>query len=249
MEDKASMQQKPLDSPGRMKGRRLLLILCVPIVLILVYCGYNYWQKNSLPNIRSGQAVNIKYHNLAQHSIKGTGEHNGLTFSAPEQFINTDHAKTVSPIQLQLSRQAKLNNKSLTAGYILTQALYINPPPSADTIKTIGKSITSPSQNNVRNVFSPQAFGMPKNLFQGYKVVSSTGTIFTSGNINKDAWVRDFSASATDPNAKLPDMQGHMITVFGKSAIYYLVVYTTKFDWQANQATWSQVINSLKIDQ
>jgi len=249
MEIKDNIQKAPLRSSKRMLWPRLLLILGIVVVLIVGYFGYNYRQKNSLPYARNGQAINIKYYDLVQHSVKGLAKNNGMTFSAPKEFLNTDHSKTASPIQIQLSRQAKLSNKTVTATYILAKALYINPPPSADAIKTISQSITSPSQNNVRNVFSPQLFGVPQNLFQGYKVVSSAGANFTSNYIKKDAWARDFSASATDPNAKLPDMHGRIITAFGKSAIYYFVIYTTKYDWQTNQAVWNQVINSIKIDQ
>jgi hypothetical protein len=59
------------------------------------------------------------------------------------------------------------------------------------------------------------------------------------------AWKRSPSASASLPAQK----QGTVIALAGQKSWYYLMLAATTANWQANQSTWNQILNSIKIDQ
>lgn len=63
----------------------------------------------------------------------------------------------------------------------------------------------------------------------------------------------DSSKAAPLPTAK-PDpnfenYKGRVIFAIGKSTYYYFVIYNTDYNWQNDQQTWQQVVDSIKIDQ
>lgn len=75
---------------------------------------------------------------------------------------------------------------------------------------------------------------------------------FKNSNLNSPAWQTDFTAKAKPvdkPLTKPEDLKGKGVFLLGKSAFYYLMIYSTDYNWEANQDTWQKVLNSIKIDQ
>jgi hypothetical protein len=80
-----------------------------------------------------------------------------------------------------------------------------------------------------------------------YKLTFGKPAKFSSDNIKSDALSMDFSG----PSKKSSEQQikGRTMLVLSAKADYTFAVYASSGKWQANQAEWAQIFNSLKIDQ
>ena len=67
------------------------------------------------------------------------------------------------------------------------------------------------------------------------------------GATNKAAWKLDFYA--TDKEKTTYKAEGSLIYITTPKGFYYFFVMANESDWIKNQAVWTKIINSIKVDQ
>jgi hypothetical protein len=82
-----------------------------------------------------------------------------------------------------------------------------------------------------------------------YNLSYGPAEAFSSSNIKEHAWKIKFSATRKDNDKNSPaKLEGQAIMAIRETATYFLVEAAEASNWQANQKTWQQVAQSLKVD-
>ena len=227
---------------GRLANRALLFLGLAAVVAV---AAGSYGYVKLYDTVVRDETPTYVYATLEDYKLAGTAKTRGMTFKKPLVFKETS-ATSNSDIQASLAHRKAGSNNGLQY-----------------TISVLSAAIGTPSGNGPEDaikLFTAEGqvgddYKALKTSFEQYikyrvnsKFNSSLGSpkSFTNSSITTNAWQYDFS-SASD--SKGHNVNGTFVFAVGKSNFYYFSLASLDYNWQANQANWQQILDSLKIDQ
>lgn len=185
------------------------------------------------------------YATVEDYKLSGTAEARGMTFKKPAVFKEAS-ATGNSSLQASLAHRKTDSKTGLS-----------------HTISVLNATIGTPSGNGPEEaikLFSAEGqagdeYKVLKKSFEQYikfrvnsKFIGTLGApkAFTNSTIKSNAWQYDFSAPA---DAGEHSVNGTFVFAVGKSNFYYFSLASLDYNWQANQSSWQQVLDSIKVDQ
>lgn len=202
-----------------------------------------------------------KYQDLTTYNLVGNSNGTGMSVDKPTEFTPQSDSSidqsivVIKPVQAIFSQTKNVKKQVATIGWLKLGAVAV--ASSVSQNQDLLNSLSGNSSFSGYNAVSASVQSYAENLLNSdpaapvYKVSYETLKSFSSSNIKSSAWSLGFTATASDKKTakKYPDMQGEVISVYGKNAQYYTVLDVAKVNWQPNQAVWQKVFNSLKVDQ
>jgi hypothetical protein len=189
------------------------------------------------------------YSSLQSYKLAGAKAGQGLGFSRPAEYklISVTKDKT----QANFSDSIKKPPVYAPLGSIwLDSSAY---PSSPDKLKSYFSSAFSSSTNpNYQQALSGLEKFVSDRFSPLYDLTYASIQPLTTTNIKTGAWAFNFSAAPKSKYASSPNLEsykGQLVFALGHNAYYYLMAYATNYNWDNNQPTWSQVTNSISIDQ
>jgi flagellar basal body-associated protein FliL len=224
-----------------------LIVLAIVVVVAVGGVVFASRHKTSKPSAPA-QTYKLNYSELEQFTITSPTAGSGMAFKKPQE-VGKGLPLTVKIPQVtlnQMYKQSQVDIADITAMVLntgATQAINtykqaLNSQNLSDTQSSTYKSFVHPAAKLVNDALDP-----------AYGLVMGAATHFTNNTIKSDAWQVDFSAVTPNSSNNTPKMQGKMVVVLGKNAIYYFTADAVDYNWQANQSIWQQVLSSLKVDQ
>lgn len=227
---------------GRLANRALLFLGLVGIVAV---AAGSYGYIKLYDTVVRDETPTYVYATVEDYKLSGAAQTRGMTFKKPVAFKETS---TVSNSDVQASLAHRKSDSKTGLQY---------------TISVLSAAIGTPSGNGPADaikLFSAEGqasdeYKALKKSFEQYikfrvnsKFSSSLGSpkSFTNSSIKANAWQYDFS-SASDTQGH--NVNGTFVFTVGKSNFYYFSLASLDYNWQANQANWQQILDSLKIDQ
>lgn len=237
------VQPAPKAKPKSWLANQRALVGLAIIVIAAIVLGLVLHSQSNSKTIPNGPLA-YKYTQINSYTLKGSRGNDDLTFSKPVQLTSLQGAQNQQIVFAQFDAKnpiadiADLNATSLDLGHTL----------SASDKNAIGKAAQdtdSPSSSYLHRFVSQW-------MNSNYATTFSSVTTFTNPNIKNYAWTLNYSATVkpkTSHSSNYPPMSGQAVLAVGNTTIYYFMVDAVNYNWQNNQPTWQQVLNSIKIDQ
>ncbi len=226
------MPPQPPQIDNRAKRLVKIMKVVVPlIVLIAAVIAAVYFLQ-----FQSKSPAKHTYDRLDSYSVVST-EGTGMSFNQPVEL--KEQFATSSQVELLHAVRGKL------ASYIAAAYSPTATPMTDAELQTLTNSLSNtsdafylPSTNALKTFVVDRTPAGAKTNFGDAKP-------FTSQNIKANVWQFDLQIDIKE-NKKL---SGKAVFAASKRSYYYFMALAPDYNWQANQAIWQQVINSLKIDQ
>lgn len=226
------------------KGLKKLAIitLLIAIVSSVVYGSFIY--KNTNGNNSTAKTSVFSYQNLKNDSLSAGYPETTMSYSRPSEFVSTDNNKTYSKnyqhkLTIDGSQQA-IGNLSVAIAHVTGKLPTVLPPIVAKDLAS------SPTSEAYKSQIKPLlAYATQQMKKTATNVSLSNVKAFNSANIKDKAWQFDLSATGIYGDKWV----GKFIYTWGKNGIYYFMIAAPDANWQANQSTWQQMLDSIKIDQ
>ena len=74
-----------------------------------------------------------------------------------------------------------------------------------------------------------------------------SASVFINSGIKKNAWKLNFAVNSNAKNTW--PIKGSVILAASNKTFYYILVGSMESNWQSNEKTWQQILDSIKIDQ
>lgn len=186
------------------------------------------------------------------YTLSGSAKGKGLNFFVPAQLqVEQDSSNNVKFFGEYYP--GSQNTKTTLAVATATLAN------SANTASQISNALKSPASSSFFQFSSLQGTLMRNLAASGplelnlSDVAANQMTIqsikpFKNKHIKSNAWRLNFTTTRPSPKDQQITVDGTLIYAIGKKAYYRLLVSSVHDNWQANQATWNKITDSLSID-
>jgi hypothetical protein len=239
----ASSDSVPTQSKKPSKATAVLIVISIVILLL---AGAYYYAYVKYGGVRVGWAA-YQFGPVNSAHISGDKKGHGASFVKPVEF--SDPFNSPSPTDgLILKAYNRVNHTNQEiAGITLTEGS--SPVHSTQFYKAYHTLFANPHDNRYNQALQPlkgaTAFALNNAYSLNYQAVSE----FKSANITDNAWLVKFSGVRTKDASSPAKISGSSLMVISKDSTYYFIQYADASTWNANQNTWNQVLNSLKVDQ
>lgn len=243
--------QTPATVQSRSATRKFLLGLLIIVILAVVGAGawyyHNHHKAGAPTAVNTSKKYSYTYKQVDTYSLAPIQTGAGESFNKPAEFKLPADVQ-FSPGQTLLTQTASDNQSVLLGG--VGAATVTSPPPTASYIQSFSQALSA-STFMAPSTLTTGLNQYVSDRFLGYKVSFNTPQKLVTTNIKNDAMSMDFTATPTSKSqtAGFQVLQGRAVIALSSHAYYYFMVFSTDYNWQTNQSTWQQVINSLKIDQ
>lgn len=227
-------------------SKKLKKIAVLTLALAILSSGlyvfaYQKGNNNSTSNSSTANSVH-RYQSLKPQSLSAGFPDTTIVYSKPNEFVVTDNNKTFlkNYRHKQGNPQQVVGDMAVSVAHVTGKLPTVLPP-------IVSKALASPStseayQSETKPLITFTTQQLPKSLSN----INLSGVKnFRSANIKDSAWQFDLNGTSAT-NGK---WQGKFIYAWGKNGVYYVLIAATAPNWQANQSTWQQMVDSIKIDQ
>ncbi|MGH7157120.1 MAG: hypothetical protein ACREGG_03365 [Candidatus Saccharimonadales bacterium] len=231
------------------KNRRRLATLTL-LMTLAASCLYGYfiWQNAGSNNY----TYRYKTLSAATITLSANPAHSPIQVNAPSATVNIQKppelllaagsaGTNLSHYSHQLSGQTIANfavqNETFSGSYGKAMESWVGTNLKTNPSSTTYKAVTGTLIAYVQN-FLPQ----------GYKINLGSPQNFTNSHIKNGAW--EFTVTAnktTSPQTVYQKWQGKLLYVWTSTHSYYVLLDSIQQNWQTNQATWQQMIDSLQV--
>lgn len=219
-------------STARVAAVPKYLIAAVIAILIIVIGVYAYSHKRSKP---------VAFGDTSQYLLKGGEAGEGISFSRPGK-MSIDQSSTFLPYMAAFNFVQA--GKSL--GYIAAES----PLGSVSNYQKFEK----PSIQKSTGVLNAQSYKNFPGIAQFIKtnipaditIDYSAPTSFKNPAITSDAW--QFDLKLTNKSSSETN-EGKLVFILGKNNYYIFMAVDQGDTWEADQVTWTGVLNSIRVDQ
>lgn len=263
MDDKAASTQPPPKHPSKARAGwagkvfAILIIALMLLALAAIYMRYKQHLKDTISPYKPVTAISsFSYKTLTDVTVKG--ENGSLTFKKPGELEKV--AQTKNPVSMDFAKFSGPDGLLPYISYLSAESLPSNDARLESGLASAASAGHNPAMDSLTDFINHHKIG-----YYGTPVISAPSALTVQGG---KAWSARFTLSAVPAALKVdhpanipqaqavkgaptipnPSYEGRVVVAFGKSAIYYFMVYDLSPNWQANQNIWEQVINSLKID-
>jgi hypothetical protein len=221
-----------------MKNKRNIAIISGAVAVVAIIIGLIIYQQSKGP--------------AANFFLSGGSKGKGVSVFVPSQLTAVQDPSN----NLKFFEEDYPGTKNTKTTLALTSSTVADAANTASQIKQTLKTPQSVSYlrlNSILGTFiqntsasGPKAINPsdPANKF----LLSAPAT-FTSKHIKDNAW--KFTYSYSHPGAtkgQTIKVNGYLIYIIGKKAAYRLLVSSENSNWQASQATWNKISDSLTIN-
>ena len=227
-------------------GKRAKINLAV-ILLVVFACvgGYLYYNNHQSKNVAFPHD-NQTYTSLNSYSLTGKSAGQGMSFKLPSDFTKLAYKpKTDANFVSFLQHSSKDSTLTIGGAYANAAAYLAGQGPPDTYLQAFNDKLKAADKQFIGGQ-TTLATSTVSTHFTKQKLAIQSLKAFTNGNIKSGAWVVSFKVSDTKSN---PIYQGQLVYVISKAATYNFLVYTSDYNWNTNQSVWTQVFNSLKVDQ
>lgn len=261
------------------KKQRLIIGGLIVLAVAIAAAGvsdYLIHQKSSKPTthtVKNG-AYGYSYSRLDNFRLQGVKNGAGVSFSKPTAYGLIYQAADNS--QASFRHSIVKAAQHATIGGIDVASLNQNQAVSSAELNSINTSFSSPASSGYKSAVGPIQQFVSDRIGPLYNLKLTDASKFSSTFVRSGAWSWQFTAtpkpvptpaaaastptapfdtsSATPPPAKpaspnLPTFKGQIIFAVGNHTYYYFLMFNTDYNWDNNSSIWSQVTNSLKLDQ
>lgn len=238
----AAVPTTPVKSHSKAKG-----VLIALSIVILVLAGAYYYSYVKYGGVKISWAA-YQFGPVNNAKISGDKAGHGASFVKPIEFSDPFNAPNPKDgLILKAYNRVNHSNQEI-AGITLTEGS--SPVHNAQFYKSYHAIFANPRDSRYNEALQPVKGATAFALNNAYNLNYKSMAEFKSANIADNAWVVKFNGVKTKQSASGPDkIGGSSLIVISKSATYYLTQYADTSIWNANQNTWNQVLDSLKVDQ
>lgn len=202
------------------------------IIMSVIYFMLVWWPAYKQP-------AKYTYTKLDNYKLLGSTKGQGISFSKPVELTKQVSAKN----QIELTHLIKKRS----ASHLAAASTVFGTALTEDELLVLNANLTFTDSKYYKDVTDPIRQFATDKLPAGWATKLGGPKKFTSKSIKKDAWMMD--VSSTEPAGKKTPIKGEVVFAVSGNRYYYFIVLTPDYNWQANQKTWQQVLNSLQIDQ
>lgn len=228
--------KKPL-----LNRRRLIYI--VPALILLAGLGFGLW----LLLAKDSQPYKYTYTANVNVVLGGAQTGAGASFQRPKEFILVGK---VNKQAQNLSHDVKYQGHIISVGGLSFSSVPLEKPLAAITVEAINDAWKKQAGEIYSSISQLIKDFVKNNAAPRYSVSLTNPQPFTNPNISKNSWQLDINLTDNDPaDGQNQRMTGKAIYAIGQKAIYYYALAAVDYNWQANNSTWQQMLDSIKIDQ
>jgi len=214
------------------------------VVLVLITAaGLAWWL------IRDDNSTPYKYTYSKTGTIKLDGAKigAGTVVQKPVEFLPVGN---VNDQAKNYAQDIKVKGHIVSIGGLSISTTPLEKPLTVNTIDAINSGWQYQSDDVYQPIYQLIANFVKNNSAPRYNVSLTNPLAFSNPNIAKNAWQLDLKLSDNQPaEGQTEQMVGKAIYVIGQKAIYYYVLAAVDYNWHANDSTWQQTLDSIKIDQ
>lgn len=190
------------------------------------------------------------YTKLDDYKLGSTPAGYGINFKKPTEFVESGKPEVIAGAsETDLYHPNKQTTPTSSMGYIIASSVQSALAGSPTYVKDFSDIVNNPKDKN----YSATVKGVNTFLQQSYnklfKIDLGPAKQLKTANIKDNAWEFDFSIQNDQNKHKITPLRGEVVLAIGKRAFYYFTASTVDYNWDANQSTWNQVIDSIQIDQ
>lgn len=244
---------QPVPGPAsttKRPSKRLTLGLVI-LIVVLVGGGAYLYHQHKHSGIPAAPTENQTYSatTLTAHTLSGAVSGTAMSFELPKPFIARPNPQGKSAARLQIYSEYSSGKVPIAIAGALAGS-YAYPKgqtPSKSFLKEYNANLTAAKQSVIDGQ-EKLALATLKGGYLAHKQLSIQSLKnFTNADIKQGAWVADFTAASGSKS--LPSYKGRLVKVITNKATYTFYVFAYDYNWDANQNTWTQVFDSLKVDQ
>lgn len=248
MQPKNDLKQSQVRSPRKLRLPKLptKLLAIAAAVLILAAAG-SYYFISYRPNHTNPSAYTYK--TLNTYTLEGGKSGAGISVKKPAE-LGTSGKSAAKLQQVNFNQSITKNGQNIVIAQLSMASVFVSTPIQADYLKVLNGTITNPKSAGYNTLLTPVKDYVTQRLSSDYDVTFSEPKSLNTANLKSNAWVLNFTATAKkgQDKSKLPDLSGQTVLAIGKSTFYYFMVDATTYNWQGNQKTWQEVVNSIQLD-
>lgn len=230
--EEATVQTTPAPKRKPSNWLKLAVPIAVIAAVVIAYILLVWWPAHSQP-------ARYTYAKLDGYNIAWAGKGQGIAFSKPVELTR----QTAGQNQVELTHIVDKH----TASHLAAASATSGDPVSKDDLLVLNSNLTrGDSEYHAGVVGSIKRFAADR-LPPKWEVSTTTPKNFKGKTIKKDAWVMDITAR--QPAGKEALIKGQVVFAVSGNRYYYFLVAAPDYNWQSNQKVWSQVLDSLQIDQ
>jgi hypothetical protein len=188
------------------------------------------------------------YTKLTDYKLAGPVSGAGAAFQEPQDFSASTVSKSPG-VSTQVSLVERLQNHINQATGVGQIVLLSYIDATAGNGSALGSALLNSSDPGHQAALNRLSSFIDLRLPDYNAATIGPPKTITTPNVKSNAWSVDFSATPSTTTTQLPDLDGQAILVVGHNSTYYFLVDAADYNWQSNQTTWQQVIDSLKVDQ
>lgn len=241
---KTSLQPPKMD----WKDRKSFLTI-VGILILLVGGGYALYKHNH-PSAPKTYPYQQTFSTLANHKFAGGADGRGITFEKPDIFATQQNVLSGQSF-VQLAKSTKNDGSYIAIARLMvtTRDTLLPGTITGDYLQGVARDFkadvtSSAYKETVSTIQTFAKTGFPEPTIT---VTLGKAQAFTNSNIKFNAW--QFDLTSSDSSGATPAHTGKVIFAIGKNTFYRFMIAATDQNWQANSASFQQVIKSIKIDQ
>lgn len=198
------------------------------------------------PTIFKDRYYSYKYTAFDEYKLDSKTAGSGLSLSKPVNFKEIGQKVQVGSASALLAH--KDTTSKLSLGYIAITSVNSALAASSSYLEVLNKTLQEPNDKNYETLVRPVREYVNRYTDFKYQIELGKATKLIAPNIKANAWQFDFSAK-TIADKSITPLKGKAVLVAGKQTFYYILLSNVENNWQANQAVWQQVLDSIKIDQ
>lgn len=218
-------------------NRRLYIFVIAALLVVTAIFGYNFFMNGNAYNYKtvglyrldsrfSGAALSVQKPAEINQKARSVAVGSSLAYLAQDDPGQSAQNK-LAYIGLSTTQDANVANKE----YMEYLSGVLNKPSDRDYPQAV-----TPIKDFIRNATDGRGIVDLKNAKQ-----------FRSADIKENAWSFDFKARSSDINIR--EIEGRAVLAAGNRTFYYVLVAAPDGNWGGNQKAWTQVLDSLKINQ
>ncbi|HZP55864.1 MAG TPA: hypothetical protein VFB03_03810 [Candidatus Saccharimonadales bacterium] len=253
MSDDQDMQ--PITKVNFLRGtrfRKALWLLVFVIIILGGYKTYNYIRYHSKP-LHYSYSSTLKDATVTANKPGSKTAIGSMSFQKPAEL-----SQELSPID----RASKIYVQK--KGSDVIASIFVSPgPESSDLInhqrqvlnQASGSDYETLKSNLSSNKIEGLSYLINTQFFSGtggisMKVNVGDVSLLKTASISSDAWQFDFTATLSKTYHNISVVKGKLIYIIGKNNTFNdFLIDAVGYNWDANQATWQAVVDSIKVNQ
>jgi hypothetical protein len=238
-----------IQSPPHQRNNKLVAITGFILLGVLI-AGLLYWNANRDSSTNDKKPYPYTYDKTDNYLLSGPAVGSGIKFVKPVEFTQPTTDRPSSD-QAALVHTISRNDTVMTLGSIAVASVATQATPSNDYLKILDEAIMDPKNKNHGTMTTPIKSFVTDRMDPRYEVALGTARRLSNANLKSNAWLIDFVATDKNKDEKVKPTKftGQTGLLVGKKSYYYFLLGAVDYNWSANSQMWSQVRNSIQIDQ